>query len=81
MSELNEYEDLSLNKLGKTIHEGRWSNSGLVEIIKLCGEYLNLKTVPDYCKETGMSYPGAIKETKDRKVEVIFNVKFIIVNE
>lgn len=81
MSNINEYEASVLKKLGQSIQEGRWSNEGLVELIKLEGEYLNLRTVPDYCTETGMSYPGAIKETKTRKVREIFNVKFIIDND
>ena len=81
MSTLNEYEALALKKLGQTIQEGKWSNAGLVQLIKLSGEFLNIKTVPDYCKYAGMSYPGAIKPVKGRKVENIFNVKFIIDNE
>ena len=81
MSNLNEYELSALKKLGEAIQEGKWTNDGLVELIKLSGSYLNLKTVPDYCKQTGMSYPGAIKPAKGRKLEIIFNTKFIIDNE
>jgi len=81
MSNLSEYEKTSLHKLGGAIQEGKWSNVGMVELIKLIGEYLNIKTVPDYCKQTGLSYPGAIKKVKSRHVEKIFNVKFIIDNE
>ena len=81
MNKLTEYETLALKKLGESIHHGNWSNNGLVELIKLSGEYLNLRTIPYYCKQTGISYPGAIKETKTRKVREIFNVKFIIDND
>lgn len=81
MNKLTEYELLAIKKLGESIHQGKWSNEALVELIKLAGEYLNLKTIPDYCKETGLTYPGAIKPVKGRKVESIFNVKFIIDND
>lgn len=80
--QLSEYEQKALQKLGETIQSGQWSNAGLVELIKLVGnDFLNLKTVPDYCKATGLSYPGAIKPAKGRKLEIIFNVKFIIDND
>lgn len=81
MQKLNEYEDLALKKLGETIQAGKWSNAGLVELIKLCGEYLNIQTIPDYCEQNGISYQGAKKDTKNRKNIEIFNVKFIIDNE
>lgn len=81
MNKLTEYEQLALNKLGESIFSGKWSNEGLVELIKLSGEFLNIKTVPDYCKHTGMSYTGAVKQTKHRKIEIIFNTKYIIDNE
>ena len=81
MPKLNDYEASALKKLGQTIQDGKWSNDGLVELIKLSGEFLNLRTVPDYCRETGMSYTGAIKPTASRSVVKIFNVKFIIDNE
>ena len=81
MSKLSEYETLAIKKLGETIHQGKWTNEGLVELIKLSGEYLNLQTVPDYCKSAHISYTGAVKPVKKRKVEVIFNTKFIIDNK
>ena len=81
MPKLNEYEASALKKLGQTIQDGKWSNDGLVELIKLSGEFLNLRTVPDYCRETGISYPGAIKPAKGRRLESLFNVKFIIDND
>ena len=36
--QLTEYEQASLLKLNKAIIEGRWSDRGLVELIKLEGE-------------------------------------------
>lgn len=64
------------------IHEnvvkGNLSNDELVQLIEQCGSYLNLKTIPDYAKEKGISYNGA---KKFRRVVKIFNVKFIVDNE
>lgn len=64
------------------IHEnvvtGKLSNDELVQLIEQCGSYLNLKTIPDYAKEKGISYNGA---KKFRRVVKIFNVKFIVDNE
>ena len=78
MSQLTEYELKSLNKFGESIQDGKWSNAGLVQLIELSGAFLNLKTIPDYCKATGISYNGA---KKCRNVKEIFGVKFIIDNE
>lgn len=64
------------------IHEnvvkGNLSNDELVQLIEQCGSYLNLKTIPDYAKEKGISYNGA---KKFRCVVKFFNVKFIVDNE
>ena len=66
MPELTEYERKALNKLGQSIVDGKWSNAGLVELIKLVGEdFLNIKTIPKYAKSVGKSYPGVVKT--DRK--------------
>lgn len=79
--QLTDYEQKAIVKLGQSIHEAKWSNEGLVELIKLCGEYLNVSTVPDYCARTGMSYPGAIKPARGRQVIDLFGARFIIDNE
>ena len=36
------------NFVGRKIQNNELSNDDLVELIKLCGDYLNLKTIPDY---------------------------------
>lgn len=76
--QLSDYEQKSLEKLGETIQIGKWTNAGLVQLIELCGDFLNIKTIPDYAKETGLSYNGA---KKFRNVKTIFNTKFIIDNK
>lgn len=79
--QLSEYEEKSLNKLLQSIHEKRWSNEGLVQLIELAGNHLNLRTVPDYSKQEEISDNGARKETKRRKLRKIFNVNFVIDNK
>ncbi len=78
MSQLSEYENLSLHKLGKSIVEGRWTNDGLVQLIELAGAYLNLQNIPDYAKDRNLSYNG-VKKT--RTIRKIFNTKFVIDNK
>jgi hypothetical protein len=53
-------------------------NDSLVQLIELCGKYLNLQTIPDYAKEYNMSYNGV---KKHRKIVVIFNTKYVIDND
>ena len=67
-----------VNRFEKHIYDGKVSNDELVQIIAMCGEYLNLKTISDYCRNTGTSYNGA--KNFRNKVE-LFGVKFIIDNE
>jgi hypothetical protein len=53
-------------------------NDSLVQIIELCGGYLNLETIAAYSKRVGKSYNGV---KNFRVVKSIFNVKFVIDNE
>lgn len=75
---ISEYESNILSKLGESIQKGKWSNDGLVQLIELASEFLNLQTIPNYCKRTGISYNGA---KKFRTVKRIAGVKFIIDND
>lgn len=75
---LSDYEHKSIQKLGESIHAGKWSTDALVELFKLAGEYLNVQTIPNYAKSMGLSYPGVIKT---RKVTELFDVKWIIEND
>lgn len=78
MNKLSEYELLSLKKLGQSIQSGKWSNDGLVQLIELSGEFLNLQTIPDYAKSRNLSYNG-VKKT--RIIKEIKGVKFVIDND
>lgn len=78
MTKLSEYENLALKKLGQSIIDGKWSNDGLVQLIELAGDYLNLKTIPNYAAFTKLSYNG-VKKTRD--IRTIKGVKFVIDND
>lgn len=79
--ELSEYEKLSIKRLSERILEGKWSDEGLVKLIERAGDYLNLKTVPDYSKAKGISDVAARKDTCYRKNITILNTKFVIDND
>lgn len=78
MNQLTDYERNALNKLGGTIMQGKWSNAGLVQLIELAGDFLNLQTIPDYAAAKKLSYNG-VKKT--RTIVEIKGVKFVIDNE
>jgi hypothetical protein len=77
MSQLSDYELKSIQKLESSIMEGKWSNEGMVRLIELLGDYLNLKSIPEYSTFKGKTYNG-IKKTK--KIRVILKHKFVIDN-
>jgi hypothetical protein len=70
-------DKINLNIM-KGVDNNMLSNDGLIEIIKTCGSYLNLRTISDYSKENNISYNGA--KNFRYKVE-LFGVKFIIDNQ
>ena len=76
--QLTDYERNAINKLGQSVQEGKWSNDGLVQLIKLSGEHLNLMTIPVYAELHNMSYAGV---KKCRNIIKLFNVKFVIDNK
>ena len=67
-----------VSRFEKHIFDNKVSNEELVQIIELCGKYLNLKTISDYCRDNKISYNGA--KNFRNNIE-LFNVKFIIDNE
>ncbi len=52
-------------------------NQSLVEVIQLCGQMLNMATIPNYAKQHKMSYEGV---KKYRPIQEIFGVRFVIDN-
>lgn len=54
------------------------NNESLIQLIELCGNYLNIATIPDYAVRNNLSYNGV---KKFRNVVEIFGVKFVIEND
>jgi len=79
--QMTDYEANSIQRLGESIYNGRWSNAGLVELIELAGSALNLMPVTEYSKANNISYQGAIKDANGRLNKNIFNTKMVIDNE
>ena len=65
-------------RLDKYIHEHEVSNEDMVQIIEVCGSYLNLQTISGYAKKNKLSYNGV---KKCRNVVYLFGVKFVIDNK
>jgi hypothetical protein len=67
-----------INFIGEKYENKELNNQSLVQIIELCGAYLNLQTISDYAKANGKSYNGV---KKFRKTKQLFGVNFIIDNK
>jgi hypothetical protein len=78
MEKLTEYEILALNKLGETIHNGKWSNEGMVQCVELLLEFLNPIPISEHQKQTGLSYNGIKKQKQYVK---ILGKKYILDND
>ena len=67
-----------LNFIAEKFETNELNNSDLVQIIELCGMYLNLQSISDYAKENRMSYNGV---KNHRQIINIFNQKYVLDNE
>jgi len=77
-TKIRQNTDKLLKFVAEKFEAGELDNGALVELIKLAGTYLNLKTIADYARASKISYEGA---KKCRKVQEIFGVKFVIEND
>ena len=78
MIKVNNHKDKIQEYISKVVNKGDLSNDDLVQIIALCGSYLNLQSISCYAKENKMSYNGV---KKFRNVVDIFGCKLVIDNE
>ncbi|MBN8565248.1 MAG: hypothetical protein J0M25_00750 [Flavobacteriales bacterium] len=78
MTQTQANTDKLCNFICQKFEDGELDNDSLVQIIELCGGYLNLETIPNYAKKNNLSYNGV---KKHRKICTIFKVKFVIDNE
>ena len=53
------------------------NNDSLLQISELCGEFLNLRSIPAYAKEFNMSYNGV---KNNREIITLFGNKYVIDN-
>jgi len=61
MTQLTDYEEKVLNRLGELMHNGDVSNSFMVECLKLVADYSNLSSVKQYSQRNGISPQGTLK--------------------
>ena len=78
MTEIEQNTEKLIQFISSKFEAEKIDNKSLIQIIELCGSYLNMQTISTYAKDTGISYNGA---KNFRKPVVIFGVKFIIDNE
>ncbi|MEK0369720.1 MAG: hypothetical protein QQN55_00995 [Nitrosopumilus sp.] len=78
MTKTNKHKVKIQEYISKVVMKSNLSNDDLVQIIELCGSFLNIKSIPDYAKENNISYNGV---KKCRNVVEIFGNKFVIDNE
>lgn len=67
-----------INFVATKFENDELNNDSLVQLIELCGEYLNLQDIPTYAKKNKLSYNGV---KNHRQIKVILNKKFVIDNE
>jgi hypothetical protein len=74
----SELKDKIILNIVKGVEQNMLSNDDLIEIIETSGSFLNLMTIADYAKKSGISYNGAKNFRTKRK---LFGVSFVIDNE
>lgn len=75
--QLTEYESKSLIKFEQSIIEGKFTNDGMVQLIKLIEDYLNPLSIQEFADRNNISYQAARKH----KQVILFRQKFIIDND
>jgi len=77
LMQLTEYESKSLIKFEQSIIEGKFTNDGMVQLIKLIEDYLNPLSIQEFADRNNISYQAARKH----KQVILFRQKFIIDND
>jgi hypothetical protein len=78
MSQTTENTSKILKFVADKFQKNELDNDSLVQLIELCGNYLNIQSIADYAKTNNMSYNGV---KNHRQVVKVFKQKFIIDNE
>ena len=58
MTQLSDYERNSLNKLGQSIIDGKWTNVGMVQLIELPASNETRPIRPGFVRLAGVLKPG-----------------------
>ena len=77
---MNDYERKVYNRIGELSQEGKFSTDFYVSTLKLCANYLNLKTIKEFADEVGKS-PQGIRRYRKNNIIKIRNIQYIINNE
>jgi hypothetical protein len=67
-----------INFVSSKFEKGELDNDSLVQLIELCGNYLNLQDIPTYAKNNNLSYNGV---KNYRQIKIILGKKFVIDND
>jgi len=78
MNKTSKHKEKLTEYITKVVYKEELDNDSLVQLIELCGGFLNLKSIPQYAKDNSISYNGA---KKCRNVIELFDNKYIIDNE
>ena len=77
--QLTDYEQRAIDKFGQSVVDGKWSNDGLVSLLKLIAEdFLRAKRVSNFAKANGITPQGA---RRFRPVFEIDGYQFIADND
>lgn len=77
--EISDYERKAIAKFGQSVLNGKWSNAGLVSLLKvIADDFLQAKRVSRFAKDNELSPQGA---RKYRDVFTIDGYQFIPDNE
>lgn len=77
--QLSDYEAKAINKFGQSVFDDKWSNAGLVALLKVIAEdFLQAKRVSRFAKDNDLSPQGA---RKFRDTFTIDGYQFIADNE
>jgi hypothetical protein len=78
MSKTAENTSKLLKFVAEKFEKNELDNDSLLELIELCGNYLNIQSITDYAKANKMSYNGV---KNHRQIVEIFKQKFVIDND
>lgn len=77
-AKIKENTDKLIHFVATKFEKGELNNESLLELFKVMGNYLNLKTPSDYARDNGLTYQGV---NSCRNIQEIFGVRFVVEND